>query len=308
MKFDSNFAAIHGYLCSDGYVSSKDKERSIRFSNTRLELVEDFKNKFEIVFDINRRIFIKKVINKKDSYHYNGTKKEIYNYVIKFGSYYAREWYLPIAYLDKKGLSLWLRAFFDSEGWLQLQGRQTRCISAHSINHKGLLQIQEELKKTFSIPSIVKKKKGRNISVIRIYGKDNLKIFHKEIGFLHKDKNKKLKDIIDSYPIYEWIFPEEEKKLKKFIQKLMNEKITSKLFIGKPRYLRLYSNIETNVLKLSELLHNLYNIKSKIYRCVNGKGTVYFELSIQDLNSVKIAFQQDLLNSKTKKRLSLTNS
>ncbi len=74
MKINQNLAAIHGYLCGDGYISGRDKEVCIRFSNTNLTLVKDFKKRFERLCDINHKITIKKVKNKKILYCYSGTK------------------------------------------------------------------------------------------------------------------------------------------------------------------------------------------------------------------------------------------
>src|SRR3989338_6557081 len=114
MKFDENLAAIHGYLCGDGYISSQDKEISIRFGNTCLRLVKDFKKRTEKIFSIKRKITLKKVKNRKDYYCYCATKKQIYKELILYGPYYTANWRLPIKFLNKKGLAVWLRAFFDS--------------------------------------------------------------------------------------------------------------------------------------------------------------------------------------------------
>ncbi len=227
---------------------------------------------------------------------------------MKYEPYYTENWEIPIEFLDKQGLSLWLRAFFDSEGWLQFRPHQTRTIGVHSLNHKGLLQIRSLLKAVFGIDSIVKKRNGRNISYLGIYGKDDLTKFHKEIGFLHSEKRKKLPKIVNSYVDYTWKFPEGPIKLKNFIEHMLKKKAKPKLCRGKPIYVRFNSIKEDNLKKLSKHLYDLFKIKSKIYRCVNGHGTVYYELNIQEVESVRKMLENNLLNKSMKETLTFTNS
>lgn len=308
MKFNQDLAAIHGYLCGDGYISSRNLEPCIKFTNTNLKLVKDFKKRIESLWNIKHRITIKKVKNKKDLYCYSATKKEIYEELIKYGPYHTENWEIPIKYLDRKGLRLWLRAFFDCEAWLQFRPHQTRTIAIHSLNHNGLIQIQKQLKDVFNINSVVTKRKTRNISYLGIYGKDDLIKFQKEINFLHDEKRKKLKNIINSYTVYIWQFPKEPDKLKKFIKNLIRKRARSKLCKGRPIYVRLFSIIEGNLKKLAKNLDNLYGIKSKIYRSVNGNGTVYYELSIQDIYSIKKMLENGLISKSLKAKLSFATS
>ncbi len=305
MKFDENLAVLHGYLCGDGYISSLDKERCIKFSNTHLKLVEDFKKRTENIFNIKRRITVRKVKNKKVAYFYCATKKEVYEELIKYGPYYTENWRLPVDFLDRKGLSLWLRAFFDSEGWLQFRPHQTRTIAAHSLNHRGLLQIQTALKNVFGISSAVKKEKNRKISYLGIYGKDDITKFQKEINFLHTEKRNKLMVMTHSYLSYEWKFPEDKKELERFIKTIIEEKARFKLCRGKPFYIRFFSIIEDNLKKLSKNLYLLYGIRSKIYPSINGMGTLYYELSVQDIDSVKKMLKRGLIKNSIKGTLAL---
>ena len=53
--FNSDLAALHGYLCSDGYVishkpTSKRKFYKVALRNTEKVLLEDFQSKFNAVF------------------------------------------------------------------------------------------------------------------------------------------------------------------------------------------------------------------------------------------------------------------
>ena len=100
--------------------------------------------------------------------------------------------------MDKKQLSLWLRAFFDCEGWVENQPRKSRTIRLDCINEKGLNKIKNELKK-FKINSSVKKRKRRDMWRLSICGLDNLNRFYKNINFLHPAKKKKLRESINSY-------------------------------------------------------------------------------------------------------------
>ena len=57
MKLDENLAAVHAYLCADGYViknseAQKQKYYMIGFRNTNLILLKDFQDKFEKVFGV----------------------------------------------------------------------------------------------------------------------------------------------------------------------------------------------------------------------------------------------------------------
>ena len=59
MKFDKNLAAIHAYLCSDGYViknprTQKHKYYYIGFRNTNLILLKDFQKKFNDYFSFEK--------------------------------------------------------------------------------------------------------------------------------------------------------------------------------------------------------------------------------------------------------------
>ena len=57
MKFDTDLASVHGYLCADGYViknpeTQKHKYYHIGLRNTNNILLEDFQKKFKKKFNI----------------------------------------------------------------------------------------------------------------------------------------------------------------------------------------------------------------------------------------------------------------
>ncbi len=194
MNFDKNLSIIHGYLCGDGYVIRNPKDQihkyyQIGFRNTNKTLLEDFQRRFTRVFRITPII-------SKDNDRCKIHNKEIYYLLTKKFSYYTREWELPRLKMDN--LKYWLRAFFDCEAWVENQPAKSRLIGLECCNYNGIKKIQQSLEK-FNIESQVKTKKDRNIWRLTICGKEDLKKFRKDIGFLHPEKNKKLNEAINSY-------------------------------------------------------------------------------------------------------------
>ncbi|HLD07407.1 MAG TPA: LAGLIDADG family homing endonuclease [Candidatus Nanoarchaeia archaeon] len=213
MKLDINLAAIHGYLCSDGYVIKNPPSQPHRYyhiglRNTNLVLLEDFQQKFKAAFGLRPII--------TDEGRCKIQNKEIYGTLTKDFSYYSYEWVLPK--LSRCPLRYWLRAFFDCEGWVENQPAKSRLIGADCCNKKGLFGVQTALRE-FHIDSSVKKKNGRNIWRPTICGLQDLHAFQESIGFLHPQKSKKLGEAIASYPDYSWHIPEIKRDLLEFIAK-----------------------------------------------------------------------------------------
>jgi hypothetical protein len=273
MKIGENLASIHAYLCADGYViknseNQKKKFYIIGFRNANLTLLKDFQKKFKKYFGKNP-----KLIEGERCYL---NSKEIYQKLNKrFGSFYSREWTMPG--LNNKLSCVWLRAFFDCEGWVFCKSHQNRNIGLDSVNERGLNQVIESLKK-LGIKTTKRFNAKKNIFRILIYGKENLMKFRKKIDFLHPSKKNKLKKVLEDYMNYYWNFPEEDEKLKRFIKNIIKEK-------GKKRedrkIVRIISNKEKNLSKLKKGLKELFGIKSKIYKMRNGFGTIYYELNIR---------------------------
>jgi hypothetical protein len=193
MKFDRNMAAIHAYLCADGYVIKNPKRQKQKYyyiglRNTDEVLLSDFEKKFYNYFKIVPR-------RGKDG-RTVVQNKATYLFLTQDFSYYSREWVLPK--LSKENLKIWLRAFFDCEAWVFSIKAKDRHIGVDSINKKGLLSVKESLL-IFGINTKLKKRKDRNIYRLYIYGKDNLIKFQKHINFLHPRKRKKLQEAIDTY-------------------------------------------------------------------------------------------------------------
>jgi hypothetical protein len=278
MKFDKNLAAVHAYLCADGYVTKNPLERKKKYyriglRNTNQVLLKDFQKRFYNYFRVMPPI-------RKDG-RCEKCSKEINELLLReFGSFYSWEWRMPK--LNKKLVRVWLRAYFDCEGWVFCKRHQNRHIGVDCVNEKGLNQVIKALNQ-LGIKTIKKFNKKRKIFRIFIYGKENIKKFRDNIGFLHPDKAEVLNDVIKDYMVYEWTFPTKEKECKKFIKKILEEKAR----IKKPFYIRLISREKRNLKKLRYLLKKFYNIDSLLYNCVNGIGTKYYEIDINQKEEVK---------------------
>ena len=274
MKFDKNLAAIHGYLCSDGYViknpdTQRHKYYYIGLRNTNNVLLEDFQKKFEAVFGV------KPIITNEGRCKIQN--KEIYELLTKEFSYYSYEWKLPE--LGKKNLRYWLRAFFDCEGWVEIQREKyRRLIRAESCNEKGIIAIQKVLR-NFKINSSVKKRTNRTIWRLTICDRKSILMFHKRIGFLHPEKSGKLSKGIESYKNFDWVIPADEEELLSFVK--LNGKI-----IKYRNQMRFSSIRRKNLIGLGKAL-NKHNINSKMFGpWISGTGSKYYCLIIKNCMEV----------------------
>ncbi len=278
MKLDKNLVAVHAYLCADGYViknpeTQKHKYFCIGFRNTNLVLLKDFRDRFEKIFDVKPHLI--------EGQRCRIGSKEIYEKLTKkFGSFYSWEWKMPK--LNGKLSKIWLRAYFDCEGWVFCKTHQNRHIGADCVNENGLNQVIKALN-NIGIKTIKKYNKKRNIYRILIYGKENLNHFCKKVGFLHPDKSKKLKGVVKDFVVYKWNFPKEERKCKKFVFDILREKIK----IKKPCSVRIISKEENNLNTLKHYLKKFYDIECKMHRSVNGIGTVYYEININKRREIE---------------------
>ncbi|MFH0701045.1 MAG: LAGLIDADG family homing endonuclease [Candidatus Woesearchaeota archaeon] len=286
MKFTPELAAIHGYLCGDGYViknpnTQKHKYYMIGLRNTNMVLLKDFQNKFEKMFGI------KPIITNEG--RCKTGNKEIYQKLTKDYSFYSYEWKLPK--LSKKNLSYWLRAFFDCESWVENQPRKSRLIGLDCCNQSGIISIQKELKR-FNINSAVTKKKNRTIWSLKICGKENLQKFKEQINFNHPSKREKLIQAINSYVDYNWKIPSEKEELFEFIcQK-------GKLRASRNE-VKILSIKRNNLLKIKKAL-NKFKLKSRLLGpWTNSYGSEYYCLILKE--------QGGLLNDRTENRSSTTN-
>jgi len=294
MKFNNDLVAVHAYLCGDGYVirnpkTQKKKYYRIGFRNTNEILLNDFQKRFEMFFGKRPKIDIGERC-RVDS-------KEIYEKLTKeFGSFYS--WHWKMLKLNKELSKTWLRAFFDCEGWVICKSHQSRMIGLDSVNLEGLSQVKLALEK-LSIMCKIRFRKEKNIYVLSIYGRENLGAFREKIGFLHPNKKEKLEKVMDDYVNYNWNFPLEENKLKKFIRNIMLTKAKAK----KNRWaIRLVSNRERNLVEIQKGLNKFFNVKSSIYKMKNGIGTIYYGLNISKIEEIKKVVNNSLLSNEEKQK------
>lgn len=288
MEFDENIAAVHAYLCADGYVIKNPltqihKYYRIGFRNTNLTLLKDFQDKFEKAFRIKPRLI--------EGQRCEIGSRELYELLTKeFGSFYSWHWKMPK--LDPELTKIWLRAFFDCEAWVTIETRQNRNIGLDCVNKKGLEQVKNALY-NLGIDSKLKFRNKQKIYRLYIFGKENLIKFKEDIGFLHLKKAEKLGNAVKDYVDYRWYFPENERECKKFICNLLKEKIR----IKKPYYIRIISKEKTNLIKLQEFLKKFYDISCLINKSINGLGTIYYELNINRKDEVTKLIKEGFIHN-----------
>ena len=92
MIANKNLAAIHAYLCADGYVlkikPKKSKKYGIGFRNTNYTLLKDFQNRFFNYFKVYPHL----TKNERCRINSKQIHTELKN---RFGSFHSREWSVP---------------------------------------------------------------------------------------------------------------------------------------------------------------------------------------------------------------------
>lgn len=268
MRFDEDLAAIHAYLCADGYVvknptTQRHKYYYIGLRNTNMVLLKDFQTRFD-------RFFGTKPIITKDG-RAKIQNKEIYERLTEHYVYYSANWIMPS--LDKKLLAVWLRAYFDCDGWVAVVKAKNRNIGLESINQRGLSKIRSLLFKNFGIESTVKERKNKQIWSLSICGRDDIVAFANNIGFLHPKKRARLEEALASYINYEWIVPIDKSRIIQFIR-------TKGRFSRKRGQIRFNSIKKKNLIKFKAALIR-WDIKSRLSNSFfNGSGNKYYTLSI----------------------------
>lgn len=267
MKFDEDLAAIHGYLCADGYVvrnpvEQRHKYYRICLRNTNIILLKDFQERFFRKFGVRPILYR----NERCCVH----SKRLYLKLAENWSFYSREWKLPK--LSKSNLRCWLRSFFDCDGYVELQPAKSRTISLDLVNLPGLEQISQVLKR-FGISSSIKPKSGRTLWGLTIAGRDDLEKFSKNIGFLHTEKSKKLEEVLNSYRNFNWKIPATKELLVKFIKTQGKKQKRN----GEVRF---HTIRRTNLVNLKKKFKE-FGIVSKIYGPhVNQHGSINYYLCL----------------------------
>lgn len=289
MEFNEDLAVIHAYLCADGYViknppTQKHKYYQVGLRNTNLLLLKDFQKRFEKLWGMKPILVEGQRCNKGSKYVYGFLTRN-------FGSFYSWEWRMPS--LNKKLSRVWLRTYFDCEGWVSIERHKSRLIGVDCVNLFGLKQVKEALARN-GIDSKLKKKKGKNIFRLYIYGKENLIKFKKNIDFYHPQKSIKLEKAINDYMIYDWKFPKDMGKLRNFIKTLMHKKARIRTDNG---VIRITSNKKENLVILKKNLEAIFTIESRVNEMINGIGTHYYQLNIYKRQEVKRTIESNLLNN-----------
>ena len=268
MKFNRNLASVHGYLCGDGYVIrnpsyQKHKYYCIGFRNTNKILLKDFQKKFKAVFGIEPYI--------TTDGRCRVQSRNVYETLTNGHSYYSYTWKLPM--LSRDNLRYWLRAFFDCEAWVENQPGKSRLIGLDCCNKNGLKSVQNALTR-LGIDSQVHKKRNRTIWHLTICGLNKLQLFHKQIGFMHQEKNRKLIRALNSYKDYSWKIPENKQSLLAFIKKKGRVRVSM-------NETRFYSVMKGNLIKLKKVL-STYRLKAKLFGpWINNWGSNYYCLIIK---------------------------
>lgn len=293
MKINEDLAAVHAYLCADGYViknlsTQKSKYYVIGFRNTNLNLLLDFQSKFKRYFGVEPHL-------------HPGERcvlgsKEIYQKLTdEFGSFYSWEWTMPK--LSNKLTKIWLRAYFDCEGWVFCKTHQNRHIGVDCVNKKGFDQVELALNKQ-GIKTIRKFNAKRKIHRIFIYGRDNLIRFGQKIGFNHPDKRRKLVETLSNFVDYIWSINDNGSNI--------GEIILVKGVIKKPYHFRIYSKEKINILKIKRILCSAIGILPNsilVDERINGLGTRYFELSINKKKDVQKLIKHNLISQEQLKKI-----
>jgi len=294
VKFNEDFASVHAYLCADGYVvRNPPTQKTIYYRaglrNTNIVLLRDFQGKFKRVFGLKPWLV--------EGQRCEKGSKEIYSLLTeKFGSFYSWYWSMPkMSLINQRA---WLRSYFDCEGWVTCKTHQNRHIGADCVNKIGITQVKDSLE-LLGIYSKLTYLEKRKIYRLYIYGKHNLIMFDKKIGFLHPSKKDKLNAAIRDFVDYEWVFPNNEGELTNFVKETFNTRGKIKRDNG---ILRLISNKEINLIRLQKVLKKQLHIESKVNKRTNGIGTSYFELNVNKKDDVKMLVENEFINDSEKEK------
>ena len=191
-------ARLCGFLAGDGSIMvRKDNCEKIhyviRFFPDHESLIKPFT---ESLFEVYNKIpIIKKNYKHQGLICYSKIAVEDLLSTTKFG---ILKWEVPFNILkNKKSKIEWLRAFFDSEGYVS-----KNCIKIQTVNRNGMNQVEKLLlelgiksKKYLYHP---KDKSCHNVYILTIGPKSERLKFLNTIGFNHKIKLYKLQEMLES--------------------------------------------------------------------------------------------------------------
>lgn len=192
-------ARIFGYLAADGYVSvvknKKGNSYEVNFYPDDYATLVAFVQAFRAVYKKEPLVYRFKG---KNVFYVRCRNKEICNDLLSISKFKSLEWNFPFKVFNNlKSKKEWLRAFFDSEGYVA-----RKYIQVQSVNKKGLTSVQKLLKE-FGIESKMyvykRKEKSWNTNYLLNINRMDMRIkFFKKIGFNHTLKRKKLQELINA--------------------------------------------------------------------------------------------------------------
>ena len=187
-KLTKEKARLIAHLIGDGCAFISKHDYNMKYEVSDKESLESFENDMTQVYGLTLM---------KGSKPSGKTGKPIpfvrlrsklaYEDLLKYASYFSRDWKIKRKLLNssREIKREFLKAFIDDEGSIFKQ-QNKGILKLYSINLEGLKQIQKMLLE-FNITGKIYSGYGlkRNVYAISI---DDLKLFHKEIGFNLKRK------------------------------------------------------------------------------------------------------------------------
>ena len=199
-------ARFLGGMISEGYISKSDVTTKVGFGNSNLDFVNDMRKCFKLIF--NEEIYTYNCPTKNHEkyeeinvFSRKARQKMIEEYDFNFGSK-SKEVPHQILQSSKDIQSEFLRYLFEGDGGVSLSIDRSKgtdiktgmiFYSSSSINL--IKQIQIMLLDTFNIISCIAK--DRDKFRLEICEKDAILKFRQDIGFVYKDKQKRLDELCD---------------------------------------------------------------------------------------------------------------
>lgn len=194
-------ARIASHVCGDGWLSAYVEKNSLQivhgrkyrrnrkrytigYSNTQKILLDQFEGDMKKAFGINARRTKGQLLFRS---------KRVFERLKELGSGDSRNWFIGSDIMagsdDIK--REWLKAFFDDEATVDIITKRVRI---KSINERGLTQACR-LVKQFGIETSLT---GPNVdnSWYMTISKGDFILFYERIGFYHKERQNKLKELV----------------------------------------------------------------------------------------------------------------
>lgn len=193
---------ILGYLAAEGCDYDRidnhigfDKRRNKAYKRHIKRTIIEFSNTNQIIQD-NFRGLIDKVFGYSPKFSKKGTLRinrvEVVKHLRGYSRFGSKMWSVPKEILDSKDKilkSAFCRAFADGDGTVDIIKKEIRL---DSTNKKGLKQIQILLKDLGICSKFYTFESRARITI------KDIRSFYNKIGFLHPEKQKRLKKLLGS--------------------------------------------------------------------------------------------------------------